>query len=236
MKTTAIVAVALGALVTNAAAGGPGPEPTSTGKTVHISGCPAPGVEAGNCLTLTSRGTTYDISAATAQANPANPADPPAKPRVGYLGITVDGTVDPSTVSTCQQGTILKDIKWTYTRSKCDNPKPGAKPAASGASSAPLCKWQANHDFMPPQPARLSVTGTCQMPTPGYKLSLEKATPQGINPAILLLNLKIQKPGGIVSEVITATPVSPYEEKTATHYKSVTILPGGDNIPVRETQ
>jgi hypothetical protein len=48
--------------------------------------------------------------------------------------------------------------------------------------------WTAIHDFMPPGPARLTVRGKCTFPTPGYTVTLKKKVPQGINPAILLLD------------------------------------------------
>jgi hypothetical protein len=104
-----------------------------------------------------------------------------------------------------------------------------------GSSGGPKfeCEWSAVHDFMPPRPARLRVNGTCIMPTPGYKLTLTRAEPQGINPNILLLNLEVETPGGIVPQVLTPTPVA-YEEVTDHHYLQVTILPDGATVDVQE--
>lgn len=101
--------------------------------------------------------------------------------------------------------------------------------------SAPNCTWQAIHDFMPPSPARLRVTGECAMPTPGYKLSLTRATPQGINPQILILDLAVEPPSGIVSQVVTTIKVR-YDETTNQHYDSVMIQPLQVTVPVREVQ
>ena len=81
-------------------------------------------------------------------------------------------------------------------------------PGTPEPAPSPTCQWSAVHDFMPPTPARLRVNGTCDMPTPGYTLTLNRAVPQGINPRILLLHLKIEPPTGMVIQVITPTPVS----------------------------
>jgi hypothetical protein len=109
---------------------------------------------------------------------------------------------------------------------------------AHGAGSpqpAPACRWSAVHDFMPPTPARLRVNGTCEMPTPGYTVTLSRASPQGINPRILLLHLHIEPPTGMVIQVITPTPVS-YEEQTDFHYESVSIIEAGVTISVQEVR
>lgn len=95
------------------------------------------------------------------------------------------------------------------------------------------CQWSATHDFMPPGPARLRVEGTCTMPTPGYKLTLKEAVPQGINPQILLLRLKTEAPTEIVPQVLTPTPVS-FRLETDFDYKAVTILPLGVTIEIEK--
>ncbi len=94
-------------------------------------------------------------------------------------------------------------------------------------------KWEAIHDFMPPGPARLRVNGTLQMPTPGYKLSLHQANPQGINPQILLLQLDTEAPTDVVPQVITPTPVR-YELETDFDYTHITILPAITTIEVQK--
>src|SRR5690606_1396719 len=62
------------------------------------------------------------------------------------------------------------------------------------------CNWMALHDLQSASAATLRVTGVCIMPTPGYTLTLERAEPQGVNPAILLLHLTIEPPTGIVAQ------------------------------------
>jgi hypothetical protein len=104
------------------------------------------------------------------------------------------------------------------------------KPATHAAD----CEYTAAHDFRT-HPARLRVEGTCVMPTPGYRLWLTRADPQGINPNILILKLQVESPTGIVPQVLTPTPVA-YEEKTDQHFTSVTIDPGGVSVEVKELQ
>ena len=94
-------------------------------------------------------------------------------------------------------------------------------------------KWTAVHDFMPPLPARLSVSGECNTPTPGFKITLEKAVPQGINPDILILTKAVAPPTGIEPQHPTTERVS-YNEKTNQHYTDVTILPDNVTIKVKE--
>jgi hypothetical protein len=93
--------------------------------------------------------------------------------------------------------------------------------------------WSAIHDFMPPGPARLRVNGKCTFPTPGYKVTLKKKVPQGIDPAILLLDKIVTPPSGPQPEVITTIDVTPYEEVTNQRYTEVEVLPDGTKIVVQ---
>lgn len=90
--------------------------------------------------------------------------------------------------------------------------------------------WQAIHDLMPGHPAKLTVTGTCTFPTPGYKVELRPSVPQGINPLDLLLDKIVTPPTGIVPQVVTDVEVR-YEEITDVMYETVTIE-GGPTIKV----
>lgn len=86
------------------AAAEPAAAPASMEK-VQFSGCPAKGVEAG-CMIVESGGVTYNITA--------------AKPPVEMRGLGIDGEGVPSSdMSICQQGTVLKDITYTYNKMKC---------------------------------------------------------------------------------------------------------------------
>lgn len=96
------------------------------------------------------------------------------------------------------------------------------------------CKdWTAIHDFMPVNPGRLTVHGTCIFPTPGYTVTLTKKRPQGINPTILILEKRVKTPEGVEPDVITSVPAQ-YEEVTQTHYKQVQILPDETLVEVEE--
>jgi hypothetical protein len=88
------------------------------GDQVQLAGCPEPGVESG-CLILKDKGKTYNITAAPAQIDPADPKAPATKPKSGYLGIALSG-VESANPSTCMQGTIVANIKWSYTRQRCE--------------------------------------------------------------------------------------------------------------------
>ena len=81
-----------------------------------FQGCPRKGVEGGRCLMLeASDGKKYDISSIK------------PRPKVDYLGIQITG-VRSGDPTTCQEGTLLKDIKWNgkYTKQSC-KPKPKPK-------------------------------------------------------------------------------------------------------------
>lgn len=92
-------------------------------------------------------------------------------------------------------------------------------------------KFKAIHNFFPPQPPTLTVTGSVEVPTPGWKLELTKAEPQGINPDILLLNLKRTPPDGIEPQHLVTMSVR-YEETTSVKYTQVTIHPDDVTVPV----
>ena len=92
--------------------------------------------------------------------------------------------------------------------------------------------WTAIHDFMPPGPAHLTVSGKCTFPTPGYKVTLTKKVPQGIIPAILLLEKTVTPPSGPQPDVVTTISVK-YEEVTDHRYTEVE-LSDGTKIKVQD--
>ena len=69
-------------------------------------------------------------------------------------------------------------------------------------------------------------------PTPGYRIKLVPAVPQGINPAILLLKKVVTKLPGIWPQIPKKHDVR-YTKKTKTKYTHVTILPDGKTIKVQ---
>jgi hypothetical protein len=86
------------------------------GARVDMLGCVSRGVE-GGCLIITDR-----ASKKTYQINSAMPAPDPAQRLVVRLSGTTVGGFD-----FCQQGPILGDIKWNYTKMRCERPKYGTK-------------------------------------------------------------------------------------------------------------
>jgi hypothetical protein len=109
---------------------------------------------------------------------------------------------------------------------------PAKKTAATKGTTIRCQKWLAIHDFMPLGTPTLRVTGVCFTPTPGYKIKLVPAVPQGINPLILILKKIVTPPTGIQPQVITRVDVR-FEKKTRTRYTHVTILPDGTTIKVQ---
>jgi hypothetical protein len=95
--------------------------------------------------------------------------------------------------------------------------------------------WKAWHDTEPGGPPTLHVIGTCTFPTSGYSVALKPHVPQGINPAIYIMDKIVTKPTGNVSQVVTTVEID-YTEKTKTHYTEIEILPDNVRIPVKEVQ
>lgn len=94
-------------------------------------------------------------------------------------------------------------------------------------------EWRAWHDRMHGKAPTLHVEGKCTFPTGGYTAFLKPKEPQGFNPKIYLLDLVVHRPTGFVPQVLTTVEVK-YAEKTAAHYSSVSIEPGGISVPVDE--
>ena len=78
----------------------------------------------------------------------------------------------------------------------------------------------------------LRVTGKCVFPKHGFKVTLKEAVPQGINPAILLLNKIVKPPTGIVIQTPEVVNVT-FTKKTTFKYSQVTILPDGVTVNVQ---
>jgi hypothetical protein len=69
----------------------------------------------------------------------------------------------------------------------------------------------------------LRVTGDVTEPTTGWTVKLERASPQGINPKILLLKLVEIKPTGIAGDIVTTHHVKYDEDPAQVEYNNVTI-------------
>jgi hypothetical protein len=85
------------------------------------------------------------------------------------------------------------------------------------------------------RPPTLRVTGKCTFPTDGYSVRLELAEPQGINPAVLLLDRVVIPPSGAAAQVVSEEVVN-YSEETRSTYTGVMIQPGGPLLPVERVE
>jgi hypothetical protein len=91
--------------------------------------------------------------------------------------------------------------------------------------------WYAWTSRMPPGPASFHVAGVVHLPSPGYEARLERATPQGINPRELILDLKVTPRPGIWPQVITQASLRLDEESPSIEYDGVLIRePDGDSV------
>lgn len=102
------------------------------------------------------------------------------------------------------------------------------KHATCGADKSTFKAWV---DEMPGKSHEIIVAGKVSCPTTGFKVDLVKAIPQGINPHILILDLKITAPSGTVGQVVTPHEVR-FEEANGSRYSGVTIRGGGPEFLV----
>ncbi len=94
-----------------------------------------------------------------------------------------------------------------------DVPAPAPTPGTPAITTA---DWNAWVDRMLPGPTALHVTGTVNLPGAGYDARLVYASPQGINPKQLILDLVVTpKKGGPYAQALTTVTVrydrSPYD-------------------------
>jgi hypothetical protein len=83
-------------------------------------------------------------------------------------------------------------------------------------------------NLQPPGPHHLHVRARVEVPTPGYRAHLKVAVPQGINPAILILDVVITKLPGIWPQHVTDIDANYDDNHYAGHYKQVTVRYGRD--------
>lgn len=112
-------------------------------------------------------------------------------------------------------------------------PKRGPVGALESENQIQCGDGHAWHDRMPGKPPTLYVVGRCIFPTTGYTVELRPVTPQGINPAVYILEKVVTAPTGPVLEVETVVPLY-YREETRALYSHVHILPENAVIDVRE--
>ncbi len=93
--------------------------------------------------------------------------------------------------------------------------------------------WYAWVDTMPGGPRSFHVTGTVKLPSPGWDVRLEPASPQGINPRDLILELivsrRLQRCPPRAVNVGARYDLDPY----GSEYSTVTIrVPNGDDVQI----
>ena len=66
-------------------------------------------------------------------------------------------------------------------------------------------------------------------------MQLRKKEPQGINPAILILERPVVPPKGIEPQHVVTQPVT-FEERTTSRYEEVQILPDGVTLHVKHVR
>ena len=89
--------------------------------------------------------------------------------------------------------------------------------------------WAAWVSRFPGSPVSFHVTGTVELPSPGYSVTLVPAAPQGFNPNDLILDLKIERLEGFFPQVITPVEVRYDVTPYAGTYTSVLVRePDGD--------
>jgi hypothetical protein len=94
--------------------------------------------------------------------------------------------------------------------------------------------WNAWINAKPGGPRSFHVSGVVDLPSPGYSATLQPASPQGINPTELILELTVRAPsGGIWPQVITPVDVRFDQTPLVTNYQTVLVrVPGGATVPL----
>lgn len=91
--------------------------------------------------------------------------------------------------------------------------------------------WSAWVNKMPPGPPSFHISGTLHMPHPGFEATLTPRRPQGINPKILMMDLKVKELDGVWAQVLTDIEVKYVEDPYEADYDQVHILyPNGDSV------
>ena len=93
-----------------------------------------------------------------------------------------------------------------------------------------ISNWYAWLDTMPPRPDGFHVTGDVEVPNPGVDVELFMRVPQGINPAILQLELSATQRPGIWPQVITTKQARFDRVPAGLAYTSVDAFCGGEII------
>jgi hypothetical protein len=93
--------------------------------------------------------------------------------------------------------------------------------------------WYAWLNKMPPGPPAFHVTGIVSLPTPGSDARLVPTSPQGTNPADLILDLQVTPRPGIWPQVITPVSVRYDQDPARVMYQTVLVRePDGDAVQI----
>jgi hypothetical protein len=87
-------------------------------------------------------------------------------------------------------------------------------------------------DKMPGANNTLHVTGSVTVPTTGWTATLTEKHPQGINPTILILEVKKVKPTGKAGDIVSHIPVR-FDKPKSPDYEHVTIQGDGDEFTIK---
>lgn len=115
--------------------------------------------------------------------------------------------------------------------------EPSDPPADDAPPPRINAEWAAWVNRMPPGPPSLHVSGTLHMPHPGFEATLMPKSPQGFNPAILMMDLHVKELDGMWPQVLTDLPVNYVEDPYDGRYTQVHIFyPDGDSVLLELTE
>jgi hypothetical protein len=92
--------------------------------------------------------------------------------------------------------------------------------------------FQATIDARPGHPHNLTVKGDVEVPTTGYEVHLHRASPQGINPLDLILEVKAEGPHGPAGDIVSKLQVSYQEHPAKAEYTHLTIRDGKQSFTI----
>lgn len=170
-------------------------------------------------------------------------ASPAARPTRAAVRIAGDGVPDSEIRVQDAEGESAVEVLPVTDAAPAGESDGGGGGEGEGAEEGPAAgpeegKWSAIHNFMPLDRPRLRVRGMPLMPTPGFRVTLTRAEPQGINPRILILDLTATPPDDVRPAVRAPAPAE-YDEETDAHFDSVEIRsaavpPPRVRVPVQE--
>lgn len=115
--------------------------------------------------------------------------------------------------------------------SACQTDASSPRDSSSVSDMRIKADWAAWVNKMPPGPPSFHVEGTLHMPHPGFEATLMPSRPQGVNPKVLMMDLKVKELDGMWAQVLTDIPVKYVEDPYEGDYEQVHIFyPNGDSV------